>query len=478
MKRIIRYKKTGHAGKGAAAIAALVLAAAALFSSCGGGDLPAGPAEPAETGVISTSPDYPLVTLPPDAVTDGTGESLTSPPDVTTAEVTTAEVTTAEITTAEITTAEITTAEITTAEITTAEITTAEITTAEITTAEITTAEVTTAEVTKPPVTTAAVTTPPATPPDTGKSIVYLPVGGYFIYGDSAYVTASYNSSQAVVAERYKHAAESYMEAFPGARVSVLIVPTSAATITDEPAASQLSDQGEILSKIGALYSGSAVNFVNIYDTVMAHRDEYLYLRTDHHWNSLGAYYAYADFVSSVGMTPTPVSEFTKTYVRANYIGSIYNYNSEYAVAAKLRNFPDTIEAYVSKKACVMTHKNDAGAVTGRWDYAIFQTVSHNGGIASFIGGDKPFVHINVPENPQDLSILVIKDSYADQLVPFFIEHYGNIYVVDPRYNSTNKLKSQFADAGLDDILFVNNLQVANSNYWQKAYHRLIGISY
>ena len=63
-------------------------------------------------------------------------------------------------------------------------------------------------------------------------------------------------------------------------------------------------------------------------------------------------------------------------------------------------------------------------------------------------------------------------------LVPFFIEHYGNIYVVDPRYNSTNKLKSQFADAGLDDILFVNNLQVANSNYWQKAYHRLIGISY
>ncbi len=328
------------------------------------------------------------------------------------------------------------------------------------------------------PVTTAAVTTPPPTPPDTGKSIVYLPVGGYFIYGDSAYVTASYNSSQAVVAERYKHAAESYMEAFPGARVSVLIVPTSAATITDEPAASQLSDQGEILSKIGALYSGSAVNFVNIYDTVMAHRDEYLYLRTDHHWNSLGAYYAYADFVSSVGMTPTPVSEFTKTYVRANYIGSIYNYNSEYAVAAKLRNFPDTIEAYVSKKACVMTHKNDAGAVTGRWDYAIFQTVSHNGGIASFIGGDKPFVHINVPENPQDLSILVIKDSYADQLVPFFIEHYGNIYVVDPRYNSTNKLKSQFADAGLDDILFVNNLQVANSNYWQKAYHRLIGISY
>ena len=32
-------------------------------------------------------------------------------------------------------------------------------------------------------------------------------------------------------------------------------------------------------------------------------------------------------------------------------------------------------------------------------------------------------------------------------------------------------------DIGLDDILFLNNLQVANSEYWAKSYLRLVGVS-
>ncbi|MCQ2428046.1 MAG: DHHW family protein [Clostridia bacterium] len=307
-------------------------------------------------------------------------------------------------------------------------------------------------------------------------AVEFLTTGGYLVYGKAAYVTAGYSASQAKVAESYKVAAEYYQKLFPGARVSVLVAPVSSVVLTDKAVTSKLTNQGEILSKMELLYKDSPVNFVNMYDTVMKHKNEYLYLHTDHHWNGLGAYYAYSDFVSSIGFTPTPLSGFDKIIQRESLVGSIYSYNATAPAAQILKANPDVLEAYVSKKECTMKITRTDGKTT-TYKMAIFNLSSpSSGGIASFIGGDNPFTVINVPDNPQDLSILILKDSYADQFTPYLLEHYGYIYVVDPRYNSTKSLYNQLKDAGLDDILFLNNLQVANSAYWAKAYLRLVGV--
>ena len=307
-------------------------------------------------------------------------------------------------------------------------------------------------------------------------AVEFLQTGGYLLYGKAAYVTASYTDYQAKVADNYRKTAEYYKALFPEARVSVLIAPVSTVVLTDKAVTSKLADQGEIYSKMSALYKDSPVNFVSCYNTFMLHRTEYLFLTTDHHWNALGAYYAYSDFVSSIGMTPTPVSGFDSYVMRENYVGSIYSYNKDSAAAQILKANPDTLEALVSRKKCTMKITGGDGK-TNTYGMAIFNLSSTTyGGIASFIGGDNPFTVINVPENPQDLSILILKDSYADQFTPYLLEHYGYIYVVDPRYNSTKSLYSQLKDVGLDDILFLNNLQVANTDYWPKAYLRLVGV--
>ncbi|MBP5173954.1 MAG: hypothetical protein ILP01_03300 [Clostridia bacterium] len=383
------------------------------------------------------------------------------------------------------TTGSVTTVPETTVPETTVNETTAPETTVPETTVADTTVAVTTAASTRPPsVTTSkpAATTSPAetaAPSESGSpTIVFLPTGGYFVYGQSAYVTASYSSTQQKIAGKYRQVAEKYAELFPGTRVSVMLAPCSAVMLADdEYAMTKTANQVEILARIEALYEDSPVTFINISDRLFEHRDEYLYLRTDHHWNSLGAYYAYCEFIETTGMTASPITAYKKSYVRKNYVGSIYNYNKTSAKAAVLKTFPDIIESYESQNACTMTIRKDGGAFLASYNTAIFNTESHSGGIASFAGGDRPFVHINVPENPQDLSILILKDSYADQFAPFLIENYGNIYIIDPRYNSTKKLYDQFKDVGLDDILFLNNLQVGNSNYWQNAYGRMIGFT-
>ena len=40
---------------------------------------------------------------------------------------------------------------------------------------------------------------------------------------------------------------------------------------------------------------------VDAYSKLEAHKDEYLYFRSDHHWTALGAYYAYTAFCESAG---------------------------------------------------------------------------------------------------------------------------------------------------------------------------------
>ena len=93
----------------------------------------------------------------------------------------------------------------------------------------------------------------------------------------------------------------------------------------------------------------------------------------------------------------------------------------------------------------------------------------------SFIAGDNPYTVINVPENPQDKNILVLKDSFGNAFVPYLCEHYGNIIVVDVRYTDMN-VYEHLKDYGLTDIVFVNNVQAALSTTWSKMYLKAVGV--
>ena len=81
----------------------------------------------------------------------------------------------------------------------------------------------------------------------------------------------------------------------------------------------------------------------------------------------------------------------------------------------------------------------------------------------------------NVPENPQDRNALVLKDSFGNAFVPYLCEHFGNIIVVDTRYTTMN-VYEQLKDYGLTDIIFVNNVQAANSYSWSKKYLAAVGV--
>ena len=288
----------------------------------------------------------------------------------------------------------------------------------------------------------------------------FLP-NGLIIYNGAAYSQAYFVKK---VATNMAAIYDRYALVFPNAQVSVVQAPLATITITDPNIASKVSNEGSILDKTEALMSDK-INFVNLKDTFKAHAGEYLFFKSDHHWTHRGAYYAYADFVKSLGMTPTAIEQFTKKTLNTKWIGSMASYTGD----DRVKSFYDTVDAYVPTKTCKMTIYGTAWGTISR-NFCI-DTSSNQ--YWAFLMGDNGYTYINVPSNPQDKNILVIKDSYGNAFVPYLTEHYGNIYVVDPRYASMD-IYEEFKDKGLTDIVFVINSQSANNSAWYKYFYNAI----
>ena len=74
---------------------------------------------------------------------------------------------------------------------------------------------------------------------------------------------------------------------------------------------------------------------------------------------------------------------------------------------------------------------------------------------ALFFGGNYAQVKINTPIE-ENRTLLILKDSYANCLVPFLAPHYRTIIMVDPRYYYGN-LEELIQVEGVQEVLYLYN---------------------
>ena len=72
-----------------------------------------------------------------------------------------------------------------------------------------------------------------------------------------------------------------------------------------------------------------------------------------------------------------------------------------------------------------------------------------------FIAGDNPLSEIHNPNISDGSSIVVVKESYGNAFIPFLVDSYEYVYVIDYRYWSGD-LADFVIDNGIDDVLFLN----------------------
>ena len=246
--------------------------------------------------------------------------------------------------------------------------------------------------------------------------------------------------------EVFASAVNDYASDLPGVRVYSLVAPTASEFYTPENFADYNASQEDDIKDINEMLNGATG--INVCPALLAHKQETIYTRTDHHWMSLGAYYAAKEFADAAGVQFRDLSQYNKL-TKPDYVGTLYTFSGN---NPDLLNDPEDFIYYVPKKQDYTTEYYDYSfnfVYEGEM-YVDIQAVSEY--YSTFISGDAYSVKIKTGVK-NGRRCLVIKDSYGDALIPFLSGSFEEVYVVDMRYFERNLV--DFAkEMKITDMLF------------------------
>lgn len=177
-------------------------------------------------------------------------------------------------------------------------------------------------------------------------------------------------------------------------------------------------------------------------------KDAYIYYHTDHHWTSLGAYYTYHKLMEQMKMAPRSLIEFEKEEVEEDFLGT---YDSKVNTSISGGVMSDYITLYSSPHEATSLMILDGKEEEAKKGIYVRKHLESKDKYSVFMGGNHGTTEIRTgTENKR--SILILKDSFAHSLVPFLIEDYNRIVMVDLRHFNKS-LKNYIKENHFTDIL-------------------------
>lgn len=229
--------------------------------------------------------------------------------------------------------------------------------------------------------------------------------------------------------------------------VKTLIAPTATQIHSDKlPPFAVTSDGEAMISHAAEEIDG----FINVYSALDAHKDEYIYYKTDHHWTDLGAYYAYEQYKSALGETAPAKEEIDTDTVSLSFFGTTYSrFGRFFGVEA------DTLFAPSQEYIGSMTVTDSKGNTTNSIYHP--EKLSEKDKYLYFLGGNDSIVTIDT-ENKNGKTLLLLKDSYANSFLPYIIGDFEKIIVIDMRYYP-GLINYLIEDSAVTDILILYNIK-------------------
>lgn len=215
--------------------------------------------------------------------------------------------------------------------------------------------------------------------------------------------------------------------------VSIMIAPTAQEFLNAQiPGYMGLSSEKAFIESVYGKLSN--ISTIDCTSYLSGHSDEYIYYRTDHHWTSLGAYYAYTAAANTMGYTPYGLSAFNIETASNSFKGTLYSSTLNESITN------DVIEYYHLKDGdhvVKLSTTDDNGKQIENDSLYFREYLEVKDKYSSFTGSNSPVVTIETDVD-NGKSLLLIKDSYAHSLVPFLANHYSKITMVDLRYINTD----------------------------------------
>ncbi len=279
---------------------------------------------------------------------------------------------------------------------------------------------------------------------------------------------------------KYAETVSLYGAAF-GRSVNVycMPIPTSTEYYCPEEASKFTKKQWPVFNSIFS-HLTNGVKAVDVYTVLGQHVDEPIYLRTDHHWAPLGAYYAAQKFAEVAGVPFADLSTYEEHVVH-RYVGSMYGYSQNVAVKKAPEDFVYYIPTGVEYSTTYVNYTLDEEFhVTGEskpYQSKYFFSFKDGSGAAytTFMGGDIKMTKV-VTSTHNGRRLLVIKDSFGNAVPGYLFHSFEEIHVADFRY-FTKDVVSYVDENRITDILFANNITNTCVNYTYSRYRKFLNPS-
>lgn len=211
-------------------------------------------------------------------------------------------------------------------------------------------------------------------------------------------------------------------------------------------------------------YGQSNATNVDMYSALSAHKDEYIFYRTDHHWTSLGAYYGLSALAESMGLPCPALDSYTDRHVVSEEF-----YGTTWSSSGFSWVDPDTMEIFVNApESLKVTSYPQGSPVEGKlYDFSFLEKKDK---YSMFMGGNCP-MHVIETGNEDKPSLLILRDSYTDSLIPFLLDDFSEIHVLDLRYYHAS-LKAYIEQNDFDNVLVCYSV----SNFCSDSNISLLGM--
>lgn len=242
----------------------------------------------------------------------------------------------------------------------------------------------------------------------------------------------------------------------PGLKIYNLIVPNGFEFEITEKYKDLVKPAKEAINSIFAAEDPEIIK-INPVDEIRKHRTEYIYFNTDHHWTSLGAYYAYRSFCAAAGLTPVSLDTIPSK-VKPGFLGFFYRLTR----SGILRNNPDSVRYYLFPDS--VNFYIGASSI-GYWakSHMYAEQVKGDNSYSVFLQGDLPICKMET-QHKNGRRIALVKESYGNAFAPFLVNNYEKVIVVDQRGYKGDFIAMLKAE-GINELLFINNIFAAHTQF-------------
>ena len=277
-------------------------------------------------------------------------------------------------------------------------------------------------------------------------------IGGVYV-GSDGYLLEVFDLPDETLQKKQLSSLAKFLARNESRKLYFAIAPNSVGVLNEKlPPFAPATSQKEYIENYYAALQG--VTVIDLYSALEAKKTEPIYYKTDHHWTTRGAFYAYTALAGAMGLEVPTLDDFTVTDVTNGFLGTFYS-KGNFPVS------PETIQRFDYKTPVQLTETKKEGETPVHTLYDA-SVLDEKDKYAYFLGGN--YAHYTIQTDAgTGKKLVLIKDSYSHCLIKFFTREYSDIHMLDLRYlrAGVNELIDEIDP---DDILILYNAKTLSED--------------